>query len=117
MTSNAFLQLVRIVFVTCILTFAVVGSVGALDLDTAKDKGLVGEMENGYLGPIKTNPPAAVRELIGRVNAARKKKYQDIANRNGTPLEAVESLAAQKAYEKTAKGHYLQLESGEWGKK
>ena len=86
----------------------------ALELDTAKDTGLVGEQENGYLGAIVDK--ADVLALITDINAKRKAKYMELASKNNITLEQVEKLAAQKAYQKTESGHYLR-QDGEWIKK
>jgi uncharacterized protein YdbL (DUF1318 family) len=86
----------------------------AIELDTAKETGLVGEQQNGYLGAVVQS--SEVMELINDINAKRKAKYQELATKNGITLEQVEILAAKKAYEKTKSGHYLQL-NGQWVKK
>lgn len=86
----------------------------AIELDTAKEKGLVGEQQNGYLGVVVES--REVMELINDINAKRKAKYQELATKNGITLEQVEILAAKKAYEKTKSGHYLQV-NGQWLRK
>ncbi|GAC32892.1 YdbL family protein [Paraglaciecola polaris] len=86
----------------------------AIDLDSAKDKGLVGEQTDGYLGAVVNQPD--VLALINEVNVKRKNKYNQLAAKNNLTLEQVEKLAAKKAYEKTASGHYV-LVNGNWVKK
>lgn len=86
----------------------------AIGLDTAKEEGLVGEQQNGYLGAIVQS--SEVLLLIDDINAKRKAKYQELATKNGITLEQVEILAAKKSYEKTETGHYLQV-NGQWVKK
>lgn len=86
----------------------------AIDLDSAKDKGLVGEQTDGYLGAVVNQPD--VLALINEVNVKRKNKYNQLAAKNNLTLEQVEKLAAKKAYEKTASGHYV-LVNGSWVKK
>ncbi len=85
----------------------------SLDLDSAKAGGLVGEQPNGYLAPVGSATPA-VTALVNDINAKRKAAYTDIAQRNGTALDAVEQLAGKKAIEKTPTGQYVKLPSGEW---
>jgi len=87
----------------------------SIDLQTAKTQGLVGETANGYLQPVIT-PSPAIKSLISSVNAQRKSKYQEIASRNKTSLQAVEKLAGRKAIEKTKTGGYIK-QSGSWRKK
>lgn len=85
----------------------------SLELDAAKAKGLVGEQPSGYLAAVGT-PTPEVTALINDINAKRKTAYQEIAQRNGTALDAVEQLAGKKAIEKTPAGQYVRLPSGEW---
>ena len=86
----------------------------ALDLHTAKARGLVGETATGYLAPVKASPE--VQKLVQSINAKRRQHYQQIAQRNNTPLSAVEQLAGKKAIEKTPPGQYVQI-NGRWQKK
>ena len=86
----------------------------ALTLDEAKDKGLVGEQQDGYLGVVVQQQDAI--KLVNEVNALRKAKYAELAAKNGITLEQVEVLAAKKAFQKTESGHYLK-NNGEWIKK
>ncbi len=87
----------------------------AIDLKTAKVRGLVGETPTGYLAPVKP-PSPEVAKLIRTINAKRKQHYQEIARRNGTSLQAVEMLAGKKAIEKTPPGQFIRI-NGRWKKK
>jgi uncharacterized protein YdbL (DUF1318 family) len=87
----------------------------ALDLDTAKNSGLVGEKTDGYLGSVTNS--AEVNALVNDINQKRKIKYQEIAKTNGTDLKSVEMLAGKKAYENTKKGHYVLTDGNSWIKK
>ena len=86
----------------------------AMDLDKAKDKGLVGEKDNGYLGIVIVQNDIQI--LVDEINAKRKAVYIKLAEKNGITLQQVEKLAAQKAYAKTSTGHYLWV-SNKWTKK
>jgi uncharacterized protein YdbL (DUF1318 family) len=86
-------------------------SVAALELDQAKQQGLVGEMANGYLGVVVQQ--ADTEKLVADINAQRKAIYVKLAENNQITLEQVEILAGQKAYNKTQAGHYLQKD-GVW---
>lgn len=97
-----------------IATLLFSATVFALELDSAKATGLVGEQENGYLGAVVES--AEVITLINDINAKRKAKYQELADKNNITLEQVEKLAAKKAYEKTESGHFLRS-NGKWVKK
>lgn len=87
----------------------------ALSLEEAKERGLVGERKNGYLGVVDpTNREA--QELVADINEKRRRAYEDIARRDGTNIGVVESLAGEKAFEKTKAGHYIEGPGG-WIKK
>jgi uncharacterized protein YdbL (DUF1318 family) len=86
-----------------------------MDLQTAKDQGLVGETPGGYLEAVQS-PSADVKALIESINSQRKQKYQEIAARNNTSLQAVELLAGKKAIEKSSPGSYIKID-GSWQQK
>jgi uncharacterized protein YdbL (DUF1318 family) len=87
----------------------------AIDLQQAKDQGLVGETTAGYLEAVNS-PTPEVKALVNSINAQRKAKYQEIATRNNTSLQAVEQLAGKKAIEKSDAGAYIKI-NGAWQKK
>ena len=97
------------------LTAAIVSPAYAISLEEAKAKGLVGEKPNGYLGTVNPSGPE-VQALTSDVNQKRREAYKDIARRNGTQLEAVETLAGEKAIQNTKPGHYVEGPGG-WAKK
>ncbi|MEJ2308326.1 MAG: YdbL family protein [Gammaproteobacteria bacterium] len=86
----------------------------ALDLDTAKARGLVGESSNGYIGAVQSN--AEVNALVRSINSQRKSHYQEISRKNGTSLSAVEKLAGDKLIRRASPGEYVNRGSG-WVKK
>ena len=100
-------------FTACLLLIA--QPAYSIELQTAKDQGLVGETPSGYLAAVKS-PSAEITALIESVNSQRKLKYQEIATRNNTSLEAVEQLAGKKAIEKSAPGSYIKA-GGSWQQK
>ena len=97
-----------------IVSFIFSSSVFAIGLDDAKQEGLIGEKDNGYLGMVILEKETQV--LVDDINAKRKAVYVKLAAKNGITLQQVEKLAAAKAYEKTISGHYLWMNS-EWAKK
>jgi len=86
----------------------------ALSLEEAKAKGLVGEKPNGYLGIVDHS--GEVQSLADSVNQKRRQAYEDIANRHGTHVNAVETLAGEKAIQNTKPGHLVEGPGG-WKKK
>lgn len=101
------------IFTTCLLLIA--QPAYSIDLQTAKNQGLVGETTSGYLAAVKS-PSPEVSALIESINSQRKQKFKEIAARNNTSLEAVEQLAGKKAIEKSAHGDYIKL-GGSWQQK
>ena len=101
-----------VLFTTFALFFSALAF--ALTLGEAKERGLVGERDNGYLGIVVQQ--SDVQSLIAEINAKRKSKYTALAERNNITLQDVEKLAAKKAFDRTKKGHYLQV-NGTWIKK
>jgi len=88
-----------------------------LSLQEAKQQGLVGETARGYLEAVQASASKDVKGLISDVNSKRKAKYQQIAKKNGTALQAVETLAGKKAIDKTQAGGYVKRNSSKWEKK
>lgn len=98
-----------------IIWAVVTSSAFALSLDEAKANGLVGEKANGYLGAV--NPAnAEAQALIEDVNQKRRQAYEDIAKRNGTNVQAVQTLAGEKAIQNTKPGNFVEGPGG-WMKK
>ena len=99
--------------------FAVIGVAlpsAALDLDTAKQQGLVGEGTDGYVGAVAANPSPEVASLVAAVNAKRKVAYQEIAQKNGTQVEDVAVLAAKKLIDRGPPGLWVR-DKGQWYQK
>ena len=111
--KQAILTKTMVIFTACLLLMT--QPAYAVDLQTAKSQGLVGETPSGYLGAV-TSPSAETKALIDSVNLKRKQKYQEIAASNKTSLQTVEQLAGKKAIEKSRPGSYIKL-GGSWQKK
>ena len=91
-------------------------SVFALSLDEAKSRGFLGETQSGYLGAVDPMTSQGVLALMREINNRRRKAYEAIAKKNGTPVETVEALAGKKAIEQTTAGNYIKLNQ-DWVKK
>ena len=90
-------------------------SAWAISLDDAKQLGLIGEMQTGYLGLVVEN--AEARSLVASVNEKRKNIYLNLARKNNITMAQVTTLAAEKALNKTQPGHFIQNAAGQWIKK
>jgi len=86
----------------------------AIDLQTAKQQGLVGEQPGGYIGIVKSDGNTEVSGMVRDINAKRKNLYQSIANRNKVDLIVVEKMAGKKAINKTPTGQYYKTAEGKW---
>jgi hypothetical protein len=84
----------------------------AIDLESAKRQGLVGEQPDGYLGTVRQTPEAA--ELVRSVNQQRRQSYQDLAKRNGVAVESVSALAGRKLIDRAGSGEYVKDDAGRW---
>jgi uncharacterized protein len=100
-----------------LLALALPGPAAAIDLDAAKGKGLVGEKADGFLGIVSANPSAEVKALAGSVNAQRRAKYEEIARKNGTAVDAVAALAGQKLVDRAPAGQWVTDAAGNWHRK
>ena len=89
----------------------------AATLDGAKAAGQIGEQRDGYLGLVDEGAPAEVRAIIADINARRREKYQAIAEREGTSLEAVARRAGVKLIGRAKPGHLIQDAKGNWVQK
>lgn len=92
-------------------------SAWAIDIHSAKDQGLVGEANTGYIAAVKTPASAEVQQLIRSVNAGRKAEFESAAARTGATLEQVRARFYQLAVNKSSPGHYYQDARGSWQRK
>jgi len=92
-------------------------SAWAIDIRDAKDQGLVGEANTGYIAAVQSPASAEVRALITDVNKKRKAKFTQTATKTGTTAAQVANRFYELAVQKTEQGHYYQDSSGKWKKK
>ena len=89
----------------------------AIDIRTAKDQGLIGEANTGYIAAVQSPAGAEVRALIADVNEKRKAQFSETAKKTGITVELVASRFYELAVQRTAAGHYYQDIKGAWKKK
>jgi len=87
------------------------------DIGTAKQQGLVGEANTGYVAAVKAPASADIAALIADVNGKRKAKFQQTASETGATVEQVANRFYELAVQKTKPGNYYQDASGSWKKK
>ncbi|MCQ1056947.1 YdbL family protein [Photobacterium sp. DNB23_23_1] len=100
-----------------LLSFFIAFSAFALNLQQAKDQGLVGEANTGLIAPITARPSQEVRSLVAEVNKRRTNTFKRISVSHGLTVKEVGHIAHKKAIEKTSSGNYYQDSSGQWIKK
>lgn len=105
----------RFVALIAVLTFA--QAAWAIDLDSAKARGLVGEANNGYLAAVETPASSDVKTLIKTVNEKRREKFVATAQKTDATLEQVQIRFYQLAVKNTKPGNYYQDANGNWKKK
>jgi len=103
--------------VTCLLLFFLPFMAFGIELDDAKQRGLLGERPDGYLGLANPSASPDAVSLMKDINNKRREVYKGIAEKNGTALSAVEALAGKKAIEKTASGQLIMQPNGTWARK
>ena len=87
----------------------------ALDLQTARSSGFVGENLNGYV--VALSPTEEAKKLAADVNSRRKSEYERISKENGQTTEVVGKVAAAEIIKKLPKGSSYQANDGTWKKK
>lgn len=100
-----------------VLTAAGAAPARALDLETAKARGWIGERRDGYVGLVDAAAPAEARALVDQVNAERRAGYQSVAAQNNVPRDQVEALAGQKLIARAAAGSFVMDAAGRWIRK
>jgi uncharacterized protein YdbL (DUF1318 family) len=89
----------------------------AIDIGTAKQQGLVGEANSGYLAAVQKPASTEVNALIADVNAKRKAEFKRTAKKTNTTVAQVSHRFYELAVNKTTAGNYYQDTSGRWKKK
>src|SRR5262245_58191095 len=79
----------------------------ALDLNSAKEQGLVGEMPNGLIGAVVAPGSTAVQELTKTVNNGRTEIYMQNAKQQNLAIDQVQVIAGEKLQTATPSGQYI----------
>lgn len=89
----------------------------AASLDEAKAQGLVGERIDGFVGVVPADAPAEIENLVERINAERRRKYEELAAQRDIPVEAVAQIAGEKLIQRAPPGQFIAGPDGRWRKK
>ncbi len=87
----------------------------AMNLQSARNDGIVGERLDGYVEVLK--PSTEAKELANDVNERRRAEYQRISNENKQPVDIVAKLAAKQIIERLESGQFYQSPNGQWVRK
>lgn len=87
----------------------------AASLGQLKDKGIVGELSNGYVGLV-SSASADAKSVVADVNDQRRQIYAEQAKKNNKTLAEIEAIAARRNIDRTQSGHYVKV-NGAWQKK
>lgn len=104
-------------FIVALLLAFAFQSAWAIDIHSAKDQGLVGEANTGYLAAVANAPSDEVKALISEVNQKRKAQFKSTAEKTGATLDQVRLRFYELAVERTQSGHYYQDAAGSWKQK
>lgn len=102
--------------------FALALAAGAADaaspaIEAAKDKCIVGEQADGYLGVVDGAAASeAIRREVRAVNQQRKAKYAELAAQNGVTIEDAAALTGKRLVEGASSGECVQTPDGSWAK-
>jgi uncharacterized protein len=86
-------------------------------LETAKQSGLIGERPDGLVGFVAGTVPTDVRAMVDQINAQRMRRYNQVAQTNGTPIDNVQAVAGRQLMDRTPAGQYVLSASGQWVRK
>ena len=89
----------------------------AINIQDAKEQGLIGEANTGYIAAVRSPASAEVRALIANVNSKRKAAFASTAQKTGATVAQVANRFYELAVQKTKPGHYYQDAGGRWQKK
>jgi len=108
---------VRVLGITLMTSCLLALPAAAQSLDQAKAAGQVGEKVDGFVGVVAADAPAEVRAMVERINAERRARYAEIAQKQNAPLDAVAKIAGQKLIERAPAGQYVLGADGRWRQK
>lgn len=107
------LSLKKLRFPFCLaLGLSIAFPAAAVDLDQARKDGLVGERPDGLVGAVQASPHSDIQALVESVNTARMTEYRVIAQKNGSPIDAVQAIAGEKQIQRAKENKWYVLTSG-----
>ena len=96
---------------------ALPGPAAAQSLDQFRSQGVIAERFDGFVEVRASDAPAAARQLVDKVNAERRKVYQDRAAEQGVSPEAVGKVYAEQILKNAPAGTYFKKPDGSYMQK
>lgn len=84
----------RFVFLLLLLCNISVSQAFALDLQQAREQGVIAEQPDGFIRALANSDE--VEQLVAQVNAARLAEYQRISQEKGQPVSVIGKIAAEE---------------------
>ena len=84
-------------------------------VEEAKDRCIVGEQADGYLGFVdESAADTALKREVRDINQQRKGFYADLAERNGVAIDVTAALTAEKLINSAGSGECVRDANGDW---
>lgn len=98
-----------------LMTVPAVAQAQQLDLQDARQQGLIGERPDGLLGAVVNRKDVIL--FVEEINRQRMQSYQRIAQAENTPIRDVQAIAGQKILERLPSGSLYMAPNGQWAAK
>lgn len=82
-------------------------------LEDLRADGVVGERFDGLL-EVRDKSASGAKKFVDQVNAKRRKVYKKQAAKEGTTVQDVGQVYAEKIMKKAAKGTWFKMPNGKW---
>jgi hypothetical protein len=83
-------------------------------VDVAKERGLVGEQADGYLGFVVSTQNAALQLAVAEINEGRAALYAEVAARYGVDPAVVGRTAFEQRFGSIPRGEHYRDTAGVW---
>ncbi len=86
-------------------------------IEQAKAAGQVGEQADGYLGFVAGQVPQDLVAAVNEINIRRRAEYTRLAEEQGTSVEVVARLTAERLIDRVPAGQWYRNAGGQWVQK
>lgn len=104
-----------LVFALTSFAVAPLASAGDAQIDSAKDRGVVGEQLDGYLGIVRLDGvDPSLKRKVDEINAKRRALYQQRATGSGVTPAQYATATGEKLIKRASPNHMVVDKSGSW---